>query len=54
MFFAGKGFNSAPQVLVNGVQLDLEEDLETSLVTQMQYQTYEVQQALFTVRSLAQ
>ena len=50
-FFLSKGFGSVPQVLVNGVQLNLEEeDLETAIVTQMQHQTYEIQQAIFTVR----
>lgn len=49
-FYSSKGFTSLPQVLVNGVQLDLEENLETALVTQMQYQTFEIQQALFNVR----
>ena len=48
-FFSSKGFTSVPQVLVNGVQLDLREDLESELVTRMQYQTFEIQQALFNV-----
>lgn len=47
-----KGFGSVPQVLVNGVQLELEEeDLESALVTLMQQQTYEIQQAIFTVHN---
>jgi hypothetical protein len=41
---------SVPQVLVNGVALDLEEeDLEAAIVTHMQRQTFTLQQALFTV-----
>lgn len=51
-FFASKGFTSVPQVLVNGVSLDLEEeDLETAIVTHMQRQTFTLQQALFAVCS---
>lgn len=49
-FYLAKGFSSLPQVLVNGVQLDLkEEDIETAIVTRMQYQTFEIQQAVFNV-----
>lgn len=53
-FFASKGFSSVPQVLVNGVSLDLvEEDLETAIVTHMQRQTFTLQQALFAVCSFS-
>lgn len=45
-----RGFGAVPQVLLNGVQLELEdEDLELAVVSVMQQQTYEIQQALFTV-----
>ncbi len=37
-------------MLVNGVPLDVDnEDLESAIVSQIQVQTYELQQAIFTV-----
>ncbi len=49
-FYSAMGFSSLPQVLVNGVQLNLqEEDIETAIVGRMQYQTFEIQQAVFNV-----
>ncbi len=39
-----------PQVLVNGVQIDLEqEELEATIVTRMHQQTFELQQAIYNV-----
>ena len=49
-FFLTKGLGSLPQVLVNGLQINLEEEeLETAIVTHMHQQTYELQQAVFNV-----
>lgn len=48
-FFEEKGMETLPQVLVNGVQLDMEEDLESSVVMAMQKQTFEIQQSIFMV-----
>jgi UDP-glucose:glycoprotein glucosyltransferase len=47
-FFGAKGLRSLPQVLLNGVQLDLEEeDLEAAIVNQLQQQTYLLQRWIY-------
>ena len=49
-FYLAKGFSGVPQVLVNGVQLSLQDqDIESAIVTRLQYQTFEIQQAVFNV-----
>jgi UDP-glucose:glycoprotein glucosyltransferase len=49
-FFKGTGLRLLPQVLLNGVLLDLEEDLEAAIVGQLQQQTFLLQRWIYMVR----
>jgi UDP-glucose:glycoprotein glucosyltransferase len=46
-FFKGTGLRLLPQVLLNGVLLDLEEDLEAAIVGQLQQQTFLLQRWIY-------
>uniref|UniRef100_A0A1X7THH3 UDP-glucose:glycoprotein glucosyltransferase thioredoxin-like domain-containing protein n=1 Tax=Amphimedon queenslandica TaxID=400682 RepID=A0A1X7THH3_AMPQE len=47
-FFMSRGFSELPQVTVNGVVLELEdEDLQNAIVNEVQHQTSEIQQLVY-------
>jgi UDP-glucose:glycoprotein glucosyltransferase len=46
-FYMSRGFDGLPQVLVNGIQLNDDEDLQNGIVTEVQQQTMEIQQQVF-------